>query len=111
MSPGENQQLTSKQWLGTDPEVPSVEIASNRNSVQLLNVMQYKLLVWCLYFLWNFSETVDELKLMIKSDVLPLATHAFLLDPQSACDDSALNSEWKNLLVEINFHALGCVTG
>ena len=79
-------------------------------TLRFLNAEQTHLLVSCLTFLWNFSETGQDRKLIIEKGVLPLATEALLLDPYGEYYFDPL-SELRDLMIEVNEQAIGCVAG
>lgn len=78
--------------------------------LRFINAVQINLLVVCLTFLWNFSETKQDRKLIIEKGLFPLTLDALLFDPNMKYDFDPLN-ELGDMVVEVNEQAIGCVAG
>ena len=77
-------------------------------SLKVQNIHQLKLLLSCLTFLWNFSETGYERKLIIENGVLPLVTRTLLLDPGTPYSFDPLNV-LRGKTIAVNEQSIGCV--
>lgn len=81
-----------------------------------VNQWQCVLCRCCLHVLWNFGETIQDLKLIMSKGVLPLIIDALLLQPYSP-QETTLTSNYglvavtDEMIVYVNEGAIGCCSG